>query len=44
MLTNADIGELLFLAARDEAGHRRRALERASRAARFWPDEASELT
>jgi len=43
MLTNADIGELLLLAARDEPGHRRRALERASRAARFWPDEASEL-
>ena len=43
MLTNADIGELLFLAAKDEPGHRRRALERASRAARFWPDEASEL-
>src|SRR6476469_5150779 len=43
MLTNAEIGELLLLAARDEPGHRRRALERASRAARFWPEEASEL-
>ena len=43
MLTNADIGELLWVAGRDEPGHRRRALERASRAARFWPDEANEL-
>ena len=43
MLTNSDIGELLFLASRDEPDHRRRALERASRAARFWPDEASDL-
>ena len=43
MLTNADLGELLWVAGRDEQGHRRRALDRASRAARFWPDEASEL-
>ncbi len=40
MLTNADLGELLWNAARDETDHRRRALERASRAARFWPEEA----
>jgi histidinol phosphatase-like PHP family hydrolase len=43
MLTNADIGELLWVAGRDEPGHRRRALERASRAARFWLEEANEL-
>jgi len=43
MLTNADVGELLWMAARDEPGHRRRALERASRAARFWPEEAYQL-
>jgi len=43
MLTNADIGGLLWSAGRDEPGHRGRALERASRAARFWPEEASQL-
>jgi putative hydrolase len=43
MLTNADLGELLWSAGRDETDHRRRALERASRAARFWPEEASEV-
>jgi histidinol phosphatase-like PHP family hydrolase len=43
VLTNADLGELLWTAARDETSHRRRALERASRAARFWPDEAGQL-
>jgi len=43
MLTNADIGELLWAAGRDEPGHRGRALVRASRAARFWPEEASQL-
>ncbi|TMK90587.1 MAG: hypothetical protein E6G43_05660 [Actinobacteria bacterium] len=43
MLTNADIGELLWAAGRDEPGHRGRALERASRAARFWPEEAHQL-
>jgi histidinol phosphatase-like PHP family hydrolase len=43
MLTNGDIGELLWAAARDETDHRRRALERASRASRFWPVEAHEL-
>src|SRR5207245_5348038 len=30
-------------ASREESGHRRRALEKASRAARFWPEEASEV-
>ena len=40
MLTNADIGELLWHASREELDHRRRALERASRASRFWSEEA----
>jgi histidinol phosphatase-like PHP family hydrolase len=43
MLTNGDLGELLWIASRDEADHRRRALERASRQARFWPEEAAAL-
>jgi DNA polymerase (family 10) len=43
MLTNGDLGELLWNAGREEKDHRRRALERASRAARFWPEEAFEL-
>jgi histidinol phosphatase-like PHP family hydrolase len=43
MLTNGDLGELLSSAAREEADHRRRALERASRQARFWPEEAASL-
>jgi putative hydrolase len=38
--TNGALGELLRRAARDETDHRRRALERASRASRFWPEEA----
>jgi histidinol phosphatase-like PHP family hydrolase len=42
-LTNDDLGELLRGAAREEADHRRRALERASRASRFWPEEAGDL-
>jgi PHP domain len=43
MLTNSDVGELLWADGRDEPGHRGRALERASRAARFWPEEAYQL-
>jgi histidinol phosphatase-like PHP family hydrolase len=43
MLSNGDLGELLWTASREEKDHRRRALERASRAARFWPEEAIEL-
>lgn len=43
MLTNAELGELLSSEARQESDHRRRALERASRAARFWPVEARTL-
>ena len=42
-LTNADLSELLWRAGEEEAGHRRQALERASRAARFWIEEASDL-
>ena len=42
-LTNGDLGELLGAAAREETDHRRKALTRASRAARFWPEEAGEL-
>jgi histidinol phosphatase-like PHP family hydrolase len=42
-LTNADLSELLWRAGQEEAGHRRQALERASRAARFWSEEASDL-
>lgn len=42
-LDNASIGELLWLASREESGHRRRALERAARSARFWPEEAAGL-
>ena len=43
MLTNADAGELLWHASREETDHRRRALERASRASRFWPEEVHDL-
>jgi histidinol phosphatase-like PHP family hydrolase len=41
--TNGDLSELLWRASADEADHRRRALERASRAARFWPEEAADV-
>lgn len=43
MLTNADLGELLWDASRAETDHRRRALEKASRASRFWPEEVADL-
>jgi putative hydrolase len=43
VLNNAELGELLSIAAGEESDHRRRALERASRAARFWPVEAQSL-
>jgi PHP domain len=43
VLTNADVGELLWRASRQETDHRRRALERASRASRFWPEEVHDL-
>jgi putative hydrolase len=41
--TNGELGELLRHAAADETGHRRLTLERASRAAMFWPEEAVTL-
>jgi DNA polymerase (family 10) len=37
--TNGELAELLYREAGGEAGHRRRALERAARAALFWPTE-----
>jgi putative hydrolase len=43
ILTNAQIGELLWRAGEAESAHRRRALERAARAARFWPEEAAHV-
>ena len=43
MLTNGDLGELLWRAGREETDHRRRALERASRASRFWSEEVHEI-
>jgi histidinol phosphatase-like PHP family hydrolase len=43
VLTNGELGELLWGAAHEETNHRRRALERASRASRFWPEEAGEI-
>jgi DNA polymerase (family 10) len=42
-LTNAHLAEFLARSAADEQGHRRRALQRAARAAFYWPDEASAL-
>ena len=42
-MTNSELAELLTDAAREESDHRRRALDRASRAARFWPVEAQTL-
>jgi putative hydrolase len=43
VLTNGDLGELLWTASQQETDHRRRALARASRASRFWPEEAGEV-
>ena len=42
-ITNAALAELLFREAEREEGHRVRALRRASRAAMFWPEEASSI-
>ena len=42
-LANDEVGELLLHAASQEADHRRRALERAGRTARFWPQEVHDL-
>ncbi|MEP6758912.1 MAG: hypothetical protein ABJB55_06935 [Actinomycetota bacterium] len=44
MLGNDAISELLLRAASQEEGHRRRALERAAKAAWTWEDEAARLT
>ena len=43
MLTNGELGELLWRAGREETDHRRRAMERASRASRFWSEEVHEI-
>lgn len=43
MLTNAQLAILLDSLAVAEDGHRRKALERAARAAMFWPEEAASL-
>jgi putative hydrolase len=43
-LSNGDLAELLWRAGDEETTHRRRALHRASRAARFWNEEASDLS
>jgi putative hydrolase len=40
-LSNAQLADLLWRAAREESAHRQRALERAGRAARFWTEEAA---
>jgi histidinol phosphatase-like PHP family hydrolase len=42
-LTNTAIGELLLRAGAEESDHRRQALVRAGRAARFWPEEAADV-
>jgi len=42
-LSNGDLAELLWRAGDEEADHRRRALRRASGAARFWGEEARDL-
>lgn len=42
-LSNGDLAELLLRAADEETAHRRRALQRAARAARYWSEEAGEL-
>ena len=42
-LTNAQLGELLRVEAGEHEEHRRLALERAARAAQFWPREAADL-
>jgi putative hydrolase len=42
-LSNGDLAELLRHAGDEETAHRRRALHRAARAARYWPEEAEAL-
>jgi putative hydrolase len=41
--SNGDLAELLWRAGDEETAHRRRALQQASRAARFWIEEARDL-
>ncbi|MDP9119203.1 MAG: hypothetical protein M3M93_02860 [Actinomycetota bacterium] len=41
--SNGDLSELLWRAGDEETAHRRRALHQASRAARFWTEEALDL-
>ena len=43
VLDNDALAELLWRAGAEETSHRRTALERASRAARFWPEEAADV-
>ena len=43
ILDNAALAELLFRASADENDHRRRALERASKAAWTWSEEAADV-
>jgi histidinol phosphatase-like PHP family hydrolase len=42
-LSNGDLAELLSRAGDEETAHRRRALQRAARAARYWGEEAHDL-
>jgi histidinol phosphatase-like PHP family hydrolase len=42
-LSNGDLAELLWRAADEEADHRRRAFQRAARAARYWGEEAADV-
>ena len=42
-LSNGDLAELLWRAGDEETTNRRRALHQASRAARFWGEEARDL-
>lgn len=41
--SNGELAELLLRAGDEEAAHRRRALQRAARAARYWSEEAVDL-
>ncbi|HZB00546.1 MAG TPA: hypothetical protein VE800_00370 [Actinomycetota bacterium] len=43
LLSNAELSELLWRAGDEETAHRRRALHRAGRAARQWPEEAADV-
>jgi DNA polymerase (family 10) len=42
-LTNGQLAELLARASEEESGHRRQALQRASRSAFFWAEEAADV-